>query len=64
MKKYICRLLVLAVMVLVVCVEAFADVEINEANFPDVAFRRYVRSQFNNYNTLSDSEISSAKKLM
>ena len=38
MKKCICRLMVLAVMLLAMCAGAFADVEINETNFPDEMF--------------------------
>ena len=44
MKKYVCRLMLLAVMVLAMCAKAFADVEINEDNFPDANFRSYVSS--------------------
>ena len=61
MKKYICRLMVLAVMVLAMYAEAFADVEINAANFPDENFRKYVSSTFdtNSNGSLSNAEISS-----
>ena len=44
MNKYVCKLIVLAVMVLAMCAKAFADVEINEDNFPDANFRSYVSS--------------------
>lgn len=61
MKKCICRLMVLAVMLLAVCSEGFADVEINAANFPDANFRDYVSSNFDtdSNGTLSNAEIVS-----
>ncbi len=61
MKKCICRLIVPAVMVLVMCSEGVADVEINDANFPDEIFRNYVSASFdkNSDSTLSDTEIAS-----
>ena len=58
MKKLTCRLLVLAVMLLAIGAEAFADVAINETNFPDDVFRNYVIEHFRTY---SDSFLSQEK---
>ena len=65
MKKYVCRLMVLAVMLLAMCAEGFADVEINEANFPDEKFRSYVSSIFdtNRDGSLSSAEIANATRI-
>ncbi|MBQ9433544.1 MAG: leucine-rich repeat domain-containing protein [Synergistaceae bacterium] len=59
MKKSFCRLMLLAVMLLAVCSEGFADVEINETNFPDVNFREYVKYNIdsNNDDVLDGAEI-------
>lgn len=60
MKKCICRFMVLAVMLLEMGVGAFADVDINETNFPDANFRSYVSSNCDtdSSGTLSDAEIA------
>ena len=65
MKKFMCRLVVLAVMVLAMCAEAFADVEINEANFPDANFRSYVSSNFDtdSNGSLSNVEIATVTQI-
>ena len=65
MKKIICRLMLLAVMLLAVCGEGFADVAINAANFPDEIFRNYVSTSFdkNSDSTLSDTEIASVTNI-
>ena len=62
MKKFI---VVLAVMMLAVCAQAWADVAINAANFPDEAFRNYVSSTFDKDKNgiLSNTEIASIKEI-
>ena len=62
MKRFRSKVLMLAVMMLAICVKAWADVEINETNFPDAALRRELKDS--NYDTdqdgrLSDTEIAS-----
>ncbi|MBR0035595.1 MAG: hypothetical protein IJP54_07945, partial [Synergistaceae bacterium] len=65
MKKCICRLMLPTVMLLAMCGEGFADVEINAANFPDEIFRNYVSTSFdkNSDSTLSNTEIASVKDI-
>ena len=65
MKKLTCRLLVLAVMLLAIGAEAFADVAINETNFPDEAFRNYVLEYFNTYSgrILSQGDVDNVSQM-
>ena len=65
MKRFRCSVMVLAVMMLAVCAEAWADVAIDAANFPDANFRQYVKDTFDSdgNDTLDDSEISSTTKI-
>ena len=66
MNKYVCKLIVLAVMVLAMCGKGFADVKINEANFPDEIFRSYVSSNCDTdrNGTLSDAEIATVTRVI
>ncbi len=63
MKK--CSIKFLAAVFAVMCVllsgRAFADVAVNKANFPDAAFRSYIRSKFGT--TLTTSTIAAIKEL-
>ena len=44
--------------------EAWADVKIDEANFPDAAFRQWVKKNVaNGGDVLTDKQIASAEKL-
>ena len=65
MKKCICRLIVLVIMVLAVNAEAFADIAINEVNFPDAEFRSYVSRycDTDSNGSLSNEEIASVKRI-
>ena len=65
MKNCMCKLMVLAVMLLAMCAEAWADVEINETNFPDANFRNYVLKERDTTKDgfLQDPEITSAQSL-
>ena len=55
----------LAVMMLAICAEAWADVEINETNFPDDLFRNYVSGTFDkdSNGTLSNAEIATVTRM-
>ena len=58
MKRF--RVMLLAVMMLAVCAESWADVAVNATTFPDEVFRNYVSGNFDNDRdgTLSDEEIA------
>lgn len=59
------RILFAVMLVLLVCSEVWADVEIDEGNFPDEVFREYVRSHFDkdSDDVLSEAEIARAKHI-
>ena len=61
MKRFRFMVMLLAVMLLAMCGEVWADVAINATNFPDEAFRNYIsnRCDTDKNGNLSDSEISS-----
>ena len=57
MKIVRCRILVLAVMLLAVCGEAWADVQLNKTNFPDSAFYNYLWNSFRSW-TINPSDVT------
>ena len=65
MKNFRCKIFVLAVMLVMMCATAWADVEITDTYFPDEYFRNYIKSNFdgNGNNVLEDSEISAVRTM-